>query len=121
MSLENSRDGGMSPTFSVEITPPVEPIDDENGLPTASSINISLPLEQLDVNLATYTETLIQEQSHTIENQPSNATQTQTDEDPVTHFFEMVTFFYLKSKFTLFVDQILSVFIKIRRIRKYNK
>ena len=97
MSIDNSQNGGISPTFSVEITPPVEPIDDENGLPTASSIHITPPLEELDENLEPYNETLIEEQSHTFVNQPSIATQTQTNEDHVTNFFEMVRFFYHKS------------------------
>ncbi len=66
ISLDNSRDGGMSPTFPVEITPPEEPFEDERGLPTASSIPDS------------HIETL---------------SQRQTDEDQVTHFFEMVRFF----------------------------
>ena len=46
ISLDNSRDGGLSPTFSAEITPPVEPFEDESG--SNSSIHITPPLKQHD-------------------------------------------------------------------------
>ena len=113
MSLDNSRDGGMSPTFSSDITPPVEPFEDESGLLTASSIHITPLLDQLDnldnsrdggmsptfsVEITPPEEPFEDERglptaSSIPDSHIETLSQRQTDEDQVTHFFEMVRFF----------------------------